>query len=56
MVSNVPGIQKFDVKTPDIEIHVKPDYVDLIEARVVDGRQCIVIAVDDDVQVNGVLM
>lgn len=54
MVSNVPGIKKFDVKTPDIEIHVKPDYVDLIEARVVDGRQCIVIAVDDHVQVNGV--
>ncbi|SKB58726.1 protein of unknown function [Lachnospiraceae bacterium] len=54
MVSNVPGIKKFDISTPDIDIHVKPDYVDLIEARVVDGRQCIVIAVDDHVQVNGV--
>ncbi len=54
MVSNVPGVKKFDIHTPDISISVKPDYVDLIEARVVDGRQCIVIAVDDRVEVNGV--
>ena len=54
VVSNLPGVKKFNISTPDIDIRVKPDFVDRIEARVVDGRQCIVIAVDDHVEVNGV--
>ncbi len=53
MMTNIQE-KKFTVKTPEIEIHVKPDYLDRIEARVVDGRDCIVISVDDHVQVNGV--
>ncbi len=54
VVSNLPGVKKFNISTPDIDIRVKPDCVDRIEARIVDGRQCIVIAVDDHVEVNGV--
>ncbi|MBO6149415.1 MAG: DUF4317 domain-containing protein [Lachnospiraceae bacterium] len=54
MVANLPGIKTFNISTPDIEIHVKPDYVDRIEARVIDGRDCLVITVDDHVEVNGV--
>lgn len=54
MVSNLSGVKKFNISTPDIDIRVKGDYVDRIEARIIDGRQCIVIAVDDHVEVNGV--
>ncbi len=54
VVSNLQGVKNFNISTPDIDIRVKPDFVDRIEARVVDGRQCIVIAVDDHVEVNGV--
>ena len=54
MVSNIPGIKSFKVSTPDIEIKVKPDYLDRIEARIVDGKECLVITVDDRVEVNGV--
>ncbi|MCR5486298.1 MAG: DUF4317 domain-containing protein [Lachnospiraceae bacterium] len=51
--SNIPGRQKFDVKTPDIVIRVNPERTDLIESRIIDGRQCLVIKVDDRVEVNG---
>ncbi|MCR4892106.1 MAG: DUF4317 domain-containing protein [Lachnospiraceae bacterium] len=54
MVTNLPGVKKFDISTPDIQIHVKPEYVERIEARVIDGRDCLVIVVDDHVEVNGV--
>ena len=46
--------QKFQIETPDIVIKVNPERADLIETRVIDGRQCLVIAVDDHIEVNGV--
>ena len=53
MAGNLPGVKKFDIKTPDIIIKVNPERTDLIETRVIDGRECLVIAVDDRVEVNG---
>ena len=32
---------------------MNPERTDLVETRVIDGRQCLVIAVDDHVEVNG---
>ena len=46
--------KKFSVKTPDVEIHVSPEYLNRLEARVIDGKKCLVIEVDDNVEVNGV--
>ena len=46
--------KSFRLKTPDIVIKVNPERADLIETRVIDGRQCLVIAVDDHIEVNGV--
>ena len=53
MVSNVTNTRKFEVKTPDIVISVNPERADLVETRVIDGRTCLVIPVDDRVEVNG---
>ncbi len=53
MAANIQE-RKFSVKAPDIEIHVKPDALHRIEARTIDGKQCLVIEVDDHVEVNGV--
>jgi hypothetical protein len=46
--------RKFEIKTPDIVIQVNPERADLVETRMIDGRQCLVIGVDDRVQVNGI--
>lgn len=54
MASNVINARKFEIKTPDIVIQVNPERADLVETRMIDGRQCLVIGVDDRVEVNGI--
>ena len=50
----IAGTGKFAVKTPDVDIRVNPDRLDLVETRLVEGRKCLVIAVEDNIEVNGV--
>ena len=52
--SNIANTRAFEVKTPDVIIKVNPDHTDLIETREIDGRQCLVIAIDGGVEVNGI--
>ena len=52
--SNIANTRTFEVKTPDVIIKVNPDRTDLIETREIDGRQCLVIAIDGGVEVNGI--
>ena len=46
--------RSFDIKMPDVVIKVKPERTDLVETRVIDGRQYIMIEVNDSVEVNGI--
>ena len=54
LASNVVNVKKFSVETPDIVIKVNPERADLIETMEIEGRKCLVIAIDDHVVVNGV--
>lgn len=54
MASNIVNARKFEIKTPDVVIKVNPERTDLVESRMIDGRQCLVIAVDDHVEINGI--
>lgn len=54
MAANIAETRKFNIETPDIVIKVNPDRADLIQTREIDGRQCLVIAVDDHIEVNGI--
>ena len=54
MAANVVNVKKFEVKTPDVVIQVNPEKAQLVETRMIDGRRCLVIAIDDNVEVNGV--
>lgn len=54
MVSNVMNTASFEVKTPDVVIKVKPERTDLIETRVIDGLECLVVRLDGGVEVNGI--
>lgn len=53
-VSNVASTRKFEIKTPDVVIQVKPDRADLVETRIIDGRPYFLIPADDSVEVNGI--
>ena len=54
LAANIAETRKFNIETPDIIIKVNPERSDLIETREIDGRQCLVIAVDDHIEVNGI--
>ncbi|MGN0311608.1 MAG: DUF4317 domain-containing protein [Lachnospiraceae bacterium] len=54
LATNISSPRKFSIETPDVVIKVNPARLDLIETKIVDGRQCLVIAVDSHMQVNGV--
>lgn len=52
--NNVFNARSFDVKTPDVVIKVSPDRTDLIGTRKIDGRECLVIELDGNIEVNGI--
>ena len=54
LASNITETKKFNIETPDVVIKVNPDRADLIETRIIDGRQCLVIPVDDHIEMNGI--
>ncbi len=54
LADNIAETRKFNIETPDVVIKVNPERADLIETRMIDGRQCIVIPVDDHIEVNGI--
>ena len=54
VVSNVVNAKSFYIKTPDVSVKVAPDKTYLVETRMVDGRPCIVIAINEHVEINGI--
>ncbi len=54
LVTNIAETRKFQIETPDVVIKVNPDRPDLIETKIVDGRPCLVIEINDQIEVNGV--
>ena len=56
VASNVSSGKKFEVKTPDVVIKVNSDKTDIISTQIIDGRQCLVIQVDHNLEINGILI
>ena len=54
VVNNVINTKTFEVKTPDVVIKVNPERMDLVETKTIDGKECLVIALGSDVEVNGI--
>lgn len=54
MAANVVNTKTFEIKTPDVTIKVAPDKTHLVENRMIDGRPCIVIAIEEELEVDGI--
>lgn len=54
VASNVSSGKKFEVKTPDVVIKINSDKTDIVSTQVIDGRQCLVIKIDERLEVNGI--
>lgn len=54
LASNIASVRSFNIQTPDVVIKVNPDRTDLVETRIIDGKQCLVITVNDHIEINGI--
>lgn len=54
VASNVSSGKKFEVKTPDVVIKINSDKTDIVSTQIIDGRQCLVIQIDESLEVNGI--
>ena len=54
VASNITNTRKFEIKTPDVVIHVAPDRAELVETRIIDGRKCLVIPMESEIELNGI--
>lgn len=54
MASNIATPRKFEVKTPDVVVKIDPERAELIETKVIDGRKCLVIPMEGEIEVNGI--
>lgn len=52
--ANIIDIKKFEVKTPEVTVKVKPECSELIQTRIIDGTKYLLIRADGDVEVNGI--
>ena len=54
LLDNIYSSRSFEVKTQVVTVKVNPDRTDLVKTKVIDGRQCLVIELQEAVEVNGV--
>lgn len=54
VATNIAEMQTFNIKTSNVNIKVDSDRSDLVGTKVIDGRPCVVIAVDGFIEVNGI--
>lgn len=52
-LQNIACGRRLRIETPDVKIEVAPDRLDLVEARFIDGKECLVVTVNDRVEVDG---
>ncbi len=54
VASNLLPGRKLEVKNADFTIRINTDRTELLETRVIDGKKCLVIELEDGVSVNGI--
>ncbi|MDO4622329.1 MAG: DUF4317 domain-containing protein [Eubacteriales bacterium] len=54
LASNIATPKKIEVKTDDFKISIDASRQDLLETRIIDGREYLLIPVSDNVTVNGI--
>lgn len=47
--------KKFEVKTNDVVINVKPEHSHIVKIKMVDGIKCLVVPMDTNVEINGIM-
>ena len=53
MAENITNTRRMEIRTPKVVIQVEPESASLIDTRMIDGRRCFVIPMED-VEINGI--
>lgn len=56
LATNLTSTKTMEVRTPDVIVKVSPEKAALLETRIIDGRSYLLIQMDDQVEVNGVII
>ncbi len=56
LATNLTSTKTMEVRTPDVIVKVSPEKAALLETRIIDGRSYLLIQIDDQVEVNGVII
>lgn len=56
LAANIASTRVFEIKTPDVIVKVNPERTELVQTKMVDGRKCLVIEINDQVEVNGIIV
>ncbi len=54
LAENIIDSKKFEIKTPQVRISIPPEFSYVVETRMIDGRNYLLIPADEGVEVNGV--
>lgn len=54
LAANIANTKTFQLETPDVVIKVNPERSDLVEIREIDGQRCLVVAINEHLEVNGI--
>ena len=54
VLGNIAGSKNTQIKMSDVVVNVDPSKAYLIETREIDGKRCLVIPVDGEVEINGI--
>lgn len=54
VAANLANTRQFEIKTPDVIVKVNPERTDLVQTKILNGRKCLVIELNDQVEVNGI--
>lgn len=50
---NAINASKLNIKSPDVVINVNSDASDKVTAQIIDGKRCLVVELDENVDING---
>lgn len=56
VAKNIIDTRKVELKRPGVSIKIDAESMHLLSTGFVDGKKCIIISADDDVEINGVLV
>ena len=53
---NLIDSKRFDIKSDLVTISIDPEHSAMVETRIIDGRRCLLIPIESDVEINGIPM